>query len=77
MDTTTSSGRFARGMLAELAAFESERIGEQSKESHERRVRNGMPANGKPQYGYQYSKAEGFSPDPVTGPSWLTSTGGT
>lgn len=68
MDTTTSSGRFARGMLAELAAFESERMGEQWKESHARRIRAGIPANGKPRFGYQYSKEEGFSPDPVTGP---------
>lgn len=68
MDTTTSSGRFARGMLAELAAFESERIGEQWKETHERRVRQGLPANGKPRFGYQYDKAVGFTPDPVTGP---------
>lgn len=68
MDTTTSSGRFARGMLAELAAFESERIGEQWKETHERRVRQGLPANGKPRFGYQYDRAAGFTPDPVTGP---------
>lgn len=68
MDTTTSSGRFARGMLAELAAFESERMGEQWKETHNRRVQAGIPANGKPRFGYQYTKGEGFSPDPVTGP---------
>lgn len=68
MDTSTSSGRFARGMLAELAAFESERMGEQWKEAHSRRVRAGIPANGKPRFGYQYSKDKGFSPDPVTGP---------
>lgn len=68
MDTTTSSGRFARGMLAELAAFESERMGEQWKEAHSRRVKAGVPANGKPRFGYQYSKESGFTPDPVTGP---------
>jgi DNA invertase Pin-like site-specific DNA recombinase len=67
MDTNTSSGRFARGMLAELAAFESERIGETWKETHARRVRQGRPANGKPRFGYTYSRAEGFVPDPVTG----------
>ncbi|MDI2019736.1 recombinase family protein [Paenarthrobacter nicotinovorans] len=68
MDTSTSSGRFARGMLAELAAFESERMGEQWKEAHARRVKAGIPANGKPRFGYQYSKDAGFTPDPVTGP---------
>ncbi|QOT16515.1 recombinase family protein [Paenarthrobacter sp. YJN-5] len=68
MDTSTSSGRFARGMLAELAAFESERMGEQWKEAHARRVKTGVPANGKPRFGYQYTKETGFTPDPVTGP---------
>ncbi|QDG88838.1 recombinase family protein [Pseudarthrobacter sp. NIBRBAC000502770] len=68
MDTTTSSGRFARGMLAELAAFESERMGESWKDAHERRVKQGKPANGKPRYGYQYDKEKGFTPDPVQGP---------
>lgn len=68
MDTTTSSGRFARGMLAELAAFESERMGESWKDAHDRRVQQGKPANGKPRYGYQYDKEMGFTPDPVQGP---------
>ena len=68
MDTNTSSGRFARGMLAELAAFESERMGESWKDAHERRVQQGKPANGKPRYGYQYDKEKGFTPDPVQGP---------
>lgn len=68
MDTNTSSGRFARGMLAELAAFESERLGESWKDAHERRVKQGKPANGKPRYGYQYDKENGFTPDPVQGP---------
>lgn len=68
MDTTTSSGRFARGMLAELAAFESERLGESWKETHARRVKLGLPANGKPRFGYQYNKESGFSPDPIQGP---------
>lgn len=67
MDTSTSSGRFARGMLAELAAFESERIGESWKETHARRVRQGRPANGKPRFGYTYTKETGFVPDPVDG----------
>jgi DNA invertase Pin-like site-specific DNA recombinase len=67
MDTSTSSGRFARGMLAELAAFESERIGEAWKETHARRVRQGRPANGKPRFGYEYTKLTGFTPHEVDG----------
>ena len=38
VDVSTSTGRFARGMLAEFAAFESERIGDTWKEAHQRRV---------------------------------------
>lgn len=68
MDTSTSSGRFARGMMAELAVFESERIGETWKETHARRIRNGLPHHGTPRFGYTYSKGEGYKPDPVAGP---------
>lgn len=52
VDTTTSTGRLARGMLAEFAAFESERIGDVWKETHQRRVNAGLPASGRPRFGY-------------------------
>lgn len=68
MDTTTSSGRFARGMLAELAVFESERIGDTWKETHARRVKNGLPHHGLPRFGYTYTKADGYTPDEAAGP---------
>jgi DNA invertase Pin-like site-specific DNA recombinase len=68
MDTTTSSGRFARGMLAELAVFESERIGDTWKETHARRVKNGLPHHGLPRFGYTYSKEAGYAPDEAAGP---------
>ncbi|MCO1338054.1 hypothetical protein BJH93_03970 [Kocuria polaris] len=68
LDVSTSTGRLARGMLTEFAAFESERIGDVWKEAHERRVRAGRPANGKPRFGYQYTRQDGFTPDPITGP---------
>lgn len=68
-DTTTSSGRLARGMLAELNAFEAERIGEVWKSVHESRIRAGKPATGKPKWGYVYDPVEKLHrPDPVTGP---------
>ena len=67
VDTKTSTGRLARGMLAEFAAFESERSGEVWRETHNRRTRNGLPATGKPRWGYVYADGR-FSPDPVTGP---------
>jgi DNA invertase Pin-like site-specific DNA recombinase len=68
MDTTTSSGRFARGMLAELAVFESERIGDTWKETHARRVRNGLPHHGLPRFGYDYSKETGYTVNEASGP---------
>lgn len=40
----TAAGRFARGVMTELAAFESERIGEQWREVHESRVGHGLPS---------------------------------
>ncbi|UFU05482.1 recombinase family protein [Ruania halotolerans] len=69
IDVATSSGRFARGVMAELAAFESERIGDTWKEAHARRVGQGRPANGKPRWGYAYDPVEKLhKPDPDTGP---------
>lgn len=68
-DTTTSSGRLARGMLAELQAFEAERIGEVWKEVHSSRVKAGRPANGKARWGYTYDRDQKIHvPDPETGP---------
>ena len=68
LDTTTSSGRFARGVLAELAAFESERIGESWREAHAQRIKRGLPHHGRPQFGYTYTRERGYEPDPVTAP---------
>ena len=69
IDTTTSVGRLGRGIMVEFAAFESERIGDQWREAHERRIRNGRPHGGRPRFGYTYDKAEKIHRvDPVTGP---------
>lgn len=40
----TAAGRFARGVMTELSAFESERIGEQWREVHVNRVSRGLPS---------------------------------
>ena len=63
VDTTTSTGRFTRGMLAELAAFESERIGESWRDVHQQRRDAGLPHYAPPRLGYRYSKAEGYVVD--------------
>lgn len=65
----TAAGRFARGVMTELAAFESERIGEAWKEAHGRRTAAGLPANGKARFGYAYDReAKLHRPDETTGP---------
>jgi DNA invertase Pin-like site-specific DNA recombinase len=62
LDTTTSAGRLARGMLAEFAAFESERIGDVWKESQQRRRIRGLPPNGGDRYGYSRD-GDTYTPD--------------
>lgn len=69
IDTSTSIGRLSRGMMIEIAAFESERAGDQWREAHERRVRQGKPHHGKNRFGYRYDAEQKLHiPDPVTGP---------
>lgn len=64
----TAAGRFARGVMTELAAFESERIGEQWNEARAHRVARGLPATGGPRFGYVVGEDRHYRPDPVTGP---------
>ncbi|WP_327162050.1 recombinase family protein [Streptomyces zaomyceticus] len=52
VDAKTAVGRFTRGMLLEVAAFESDRAGEQWKETHELRRGLGLPAAGGKRFGY-------------------------
>jgi DNA invertase Pin-like site-specific DNA recombinase len=68
IDVSTATGRLARGMLTEFAAFESERIGDTWRETHARRIRNGLPHHGLPRFGYTYTKAGGYVLDPTSGP---------
>lgn len=68
LDATTSTGRLARGMLAELAAWEADVKSEQWKEAQARRRRIGLPHTGGPRFGYLYDKTTGYRPDPHTAP---------
>lgn len=63
IDGTTSTGRLARGVLAELAAWESDVKGEQWKEAHAQRLAAGLPHAGRPRFGYLYEKGKGYRPD--------------
>lgn len=69
VDTTTSTGRFTRGMLAELNAFESERIGEVWTSIHESRLAKGLAPQGTAKYGYRWDlETKVHQVDPVAGP---------
>lgn len=52
VDATTSIGKFTRGMMMELAAFESDRIGEGWRDVHAYRLERGLPNSGRPRFGY-------------------------
>jgi DNA invertase Pin-like site-specific DNA recombinase len=52
VDVATATGRFQRGVLLEVAAFESDRAGETWAETHAWRLRHGLPASGGPRFGY-------------------------
>lgn len=67
LDTTTASGRFARGMMTEYAAFQSEQIGEVWRETFSRRIRQGLPATGRPRLGYTLKDGR-YHIDPATAP---------
>lgn len=70
VDTTTSTGRLSRGILAELAAWEADVRSEQWKETHSHRVAQGLPHTATGRFGYVYDRqARCYSPDPVTGPA--------
>ncbi|WP_162230807.1 recombinase family protein [Leucobacter japonicus] len=53
IDTATASGRFARGVMTEYAAFQSEQIGEQWQEVFARRVSLGLPPTGSMPWGWR------------------------
>lgn len=68
IDTTTSAGRLARGMLAEFAAFEAERIGEGWRAAHGQRFAAGLSPAGRPPFGWRKA-GRGIEPDPATAPA--------
>lgn len=68
-DPLTSTGRLTRGMLVELAAWESDVKSEQWKEAFTHRREAGVPHSPGPRFGYLYdSQAKSYRPDPVTAP---------
>lgn len=77
VDVSTSTGRLTRGMMIELAEWESAKISESWKEARARRLAHGLPGDGRPRFGYKCHRctagcpsgcSTGYRPDPVTGP---------
>lgn len=64
IDVTTAVGRLNRGMLAEFAAFESDRAAEISREVIAARVADGLPGTGRPRFGYVNVGKGRFEPHP-------------
>lgn len=58
------AGRFARGVMTEYAAFQSEQIGETWEEVRQRRLKLGLPASGRLPYGWRWIKGEGIERQP-------------
>ncbi|MEU0675419.1 recombinase family protein [Streptomyces sp. NPDC006172] len=54
IDASTAVGEFTRDMLFAVAAFESNRAGEQWRETHALRRSLGLPASGGKRFGYQW-----------------------
>jgi DNA invertase Pin-like site-specific DNA recombinase/DNA-binding GntR family transcriptional regulator len=54
VDASTATGEFTRDMLFAVAAFESNRAGEQWRETHELRRLAGVPAAGGKRFGYKW-----------------------
>ena len=70
VDASTAVGKLNRGILFEIAAFESDRAGEQWKETHGLRRDAGLPATGRPRFGYIWHPRR--IPDPETPGQWTT-----
>ncbi len=69
IDVRTASGWLARGMMAQVAAWEAKQRGEVWKEVHGKRRKAGIPSQGGQRFGYHHERGTGtYTPDPTTGP---------
>ena len=68
IDTATASGRFARGVMTEFSAYQSELIGEVWAEVRQRRLNLGLPTTGRLPFGWRWVKGVGIEQDPEQAP---------
>jgi hypothetical protein len=66
-DPATAAGLLQRDLFAILAQWESRKIGEQWRETHQRRVREGLPHKMAPRTGYRIVKGR-YRRHPTEGP---------
>lgn len=66
-DPATATGLLQRDLFAILAHWESRKIGEQWKETHQRRIREGLPHHMSPRLGYRIVKGR-YRRHPIEGP---------
>lgn len=67
-DATTPVGTLTRGMIGQVDDFYAALIGESWKNAQAARIRRGLPATGRPRFGYAYDTEQKLHvPDPVTG----------
>ena len=66
-DPATAAGLLQRDLFAILAQWESRKIGEQWKETHQRRIREGLPHHMGPRLGYRIVKGR-YRRHPTEGP---------
>ncbi|MCM2420274.1 recombinase family protein [Streptomyces sp. RKAG293] len=68
IDARTALGKLQRGILFEFAAYESDRAGEQWKETHQLRREAKLPATGRARFGYTWHPRRVLTPNG----SWTT-----
>lgn len=68
IDTATASGRFARGVMTEYAAFQSEQMGEVWEDVRQRRLSLGLPASGRLPFGWVWGDGGKVEPHPDRAP---------
>jgi DNA invertase Pin-like site-specific DNA recombinase len=67
VDAHTAVGELQRDLLFAFAAFESNRAGEQWRETHALRVAAGVPATGRARFGYLWTPRKVHDPESPTG----------